>query len=156
MDTAADVDSGSGQGVGMKGRLISLGLVVTLAVGVPPAQAQRKYNPGDVQDQIDRSSRLQQEAIESLNDSARAEQLIREAYRELSSAQSAMVINASSLKFPDPLLDLNTQKAHEALRLMQRAEDLIKTREPSSEPYLAEVRRNLERSLRLTRLMLAL
>jgi hypothetical protein len=144
--------------MGMKGRLILVGLVVMLAVGVPPAHAQRKYDAGEVQAQIDRSGRLQQEALESLNDSSRAEQLIRAAYRELSSAQSAMTINASGLKFPDPLLDLNTQKAQEALRLMQRAEDLLKSNRatPSPGPHLPEVQRSLERSLRLTRLLFAL
>jgi hypothetical protein len=145
-------------GMRMKGRLIALGLVVTLAAGVPPAHAQRKYDAGEVQAQIDRSGRLQQEALESLNDPSRAEQLIRSAYRELSSAQSAMTINASGLKFPDPLLDLNTQKAQEALRLMQRAEDLLKSNRatPSPGPHLPEVQSSLERSLRLTRLLFAL
>ena len=141
-------------------QLLALGLIATIAtVSASLAYAQQqKYDASAVQRRIDRSGRLQQEALAGLNDPARAEQLIREAYRELQAAHSAMVINASGLKFPDPLLDLNSQKASEALLLLQRAEDLLKINRTtsSSGSYPDEVRRSLERSLRLTRLVLAL
>ena len=141
-------------------RPIVLGLTAILVTGSPSlAHAQpQSYDASAVQARIDRSGHLQQEALAGLNDPVRAEQLIREAYRELQAAHSAMLVNASGLKFPDPLLDLNSQKASEALLLMQRAEDLLKINRttPSSEPSPDEVRRSLERSLRLTRLVLAL
>jgi apolipoprotein N-acyltransferase len=137
--------------------LLSIALV--LATGLPSlAQTQTKprYNASEVQGRIERSARLQQEALENLNDPGRVEGLVRQAFRELSTAQSAMVINASGQKFPDPLLDVNNQKAKEALQLMQRAEDLITVNRKEPGPHMDEVRRSLERSIRLTRLVLAL
>jgi hypothetical protein len=139
--------------------LLSIALLVTLATGLPSfAQTQQKprYNPTEVQLRIERSARLQQQALENLNDPARVEGLVQQAFRELSAAQSAMTINASGQKFPDPLLDVNNQKAKEALQLMQRAEDLINSNGKAPGPHMDEVRRSLERSVRLTRLVLVL
>ena len=139
--------------------LISFAMVVTLAAGLATlAQGQQRNDTLQVQARIDRSVRLQREALENLNDPARAEELVRQAYRELSAAQSAMIINASGMRFPDPLLDLNNRKASEALLHLQRAEDTLTSnrKAPSGDPYIDGVRRNLERALRLTRLVLVL
>jgi hypothetical protein len=142
------------------GRLASLVLALALVTGsAAVAQPSRQaYSPADVQRKIDLSSKLQQEALASLGNPAQAEELVWKAYGELKAAQSAMIINASGAKFQDPLFDLNSRKADEALVLLQRAGDALKSNRqaPSPPPYLHEVRSNLERAFRLTSLVFAL
>ncbi len=135
------------------GRLIPLALALALAT-VSSAFAQ--LSP-DVQGRLERSSKLQQEALANLGDPARAEVLIRTAHRELKAAHSAMLIKASGAKFPDPLLDLNSEKATEALSLLERAGDALRSNRhsPPLHPYLDEVRSSIERAVRLTKLVFA-
>jgi hypothetical protein len=73
-----------------------------------------------------------------------------------------MVITASGMKFPDPLLDVNKKNGEQALALLQAARDVLKAPAPSpapdgetpapagSRPRLDAVRADLERALRLT------
>jgi hypothetical protein len=140
-----------------RGRVVSLGLILALGTG-SSSLAQSRYDVTQVQKQIDRSGRLQQEALANLNDPARAEELVQQAQRELRAAQSAMIINASGMKYADPLLDLNSRKADQALMLLQRVRDALSSNRgsPVRGPYLDQVRSNLETSVRLTRLVLAL
>ena len=61
------------------GRLVSVALVLALAT-VSSALAQPTQ---DVQGRLERSSKLQKEALANLGDPARAEVLVRTAHREL-------------------------------------------------------------------------
>ena len=135
-------------------RVIPVLLALALATG-SSALAQSSQ---DVQGKIDRSSKLQQEALASLNDPARAEELVWTAHRELQAARSAMTIKASGAKFQDPLQDLNDQKAAEALALLQRAGDTLKINRQAPPPraYLEDVRSSIQRAVRLTNLILVL
>jgi len=129
-----------------------------LALALATGSAALAQSSQEVQGRIDRSSKLQQEALANLSDPARAEELVWTAHRELQAAHSAMIIKASAAKFPDPLLDLNSRKVTEALTLLQRAGDTLNTnrKTPSPRPYIEEVRSNIERAFRLTNLVLAL
>ena len=89
--------------------------------------SQQAYDPADVRKRIERSGDLQRQALRTLGDPVRAEELVRNAYDELQAAQSALVINASAQKFRDPLLEINTRKSREALSLLQRAADALRT-----------------------------
>ena len=68
-----------------------------------------------------------------------------------------MLIKASGAKFPDPLMDLNSEKATEALSLLERAGDALRSnrQSPPLHPYLDEVRSNIEQAVRLTKLVFA-
>lgn len=56
----------------------------------------------------------------SLNVGRPAEQLIDRAYAELQAALSSMIINASGMKYPDPLLSIQIQHANQALSRLVR------------------------------------
>jgi hypothetical protein len=135
------------------GRLVSVALVLALAT-VSSALAQPSQ---DVQGRLERSSKLQKEALANLGDPARAEVLVRTAHRELKAAHNAMLIKASASKFPDPLIDLNSEKAAEALSLLAKAGDALRSNRQalSPQPYLDEVRSSLEQAFRLTSLVFA-
>jgi len=149
------------------GRLLALALATALA-GASSALAQssrQPYAPSDIQGRIERSGDLQRQALRSLGDPTRAEQLVRKAYDELQTAQSALIINASGQKFPDPLLEINSRKLQDALSLLQRASDALRTNqgarpdrrdqegeappETPAGPDLDAVRSNIEQALRL-------
>jgi len=152
-------------------RLLTVALVVALT-GASSAIAQSPrptYDPADIQKRIERSSDLQRQALRSLGDLTSAEQLVRRAYDELQAAQSALIINATGQKFQDPLLDINTRKAQEAMNLLQRASDTIRINQGAARPglggqanqdssettvgtpgYVDTVRTSIEHALRLT------
>ena len=87
-------------------------LTLMLLLMAAPAStiAQPRRTSADIQAQVQKSAELQRQALESLTDPGRAERLISNAYAELQSAMSTMVINASAKKSPDPLLKLNEQQ----------------------------------------------
>jgi hypothetical protein len=151
---------------------VALALIVVvslMAMFSGAAHPQAPRTPIDIQTQIQRSAELQQQALQSLSDSRRTEQLIDNAYRELRAALSAMVVNASGMKFPDPLLNIQTKRGERALSLLQDAGDVLKRNrqdqsvrpapedqekngQPGGSPsYVEVVRNNLEQALRLTR-----
>ena len=150
------------------------GLMAMSSAAAQPAQPPR--TPVDIQAQIQKSAGLQRQALESLTDVGRAERLILNAYAELQSAMSAMVIAASGKKFPDPLLNLNEQRMRQALAHLQRASDTLKLNRPiaptpqsqekggdlsetppaGSPSYLGVVRDSVEQALRLTNGVLVL
>jgi len=133
-------------------RLLALALATALA-GASSALAQssrQTYDPVDIQRRLETSGNLQRQALQSLGDPTRAEQLLQKAYGELQAVQSALIIHASGQKFQDPLLDLNTRKSRQALSLLQRAADTLKTKPAGGRPYLDVVRDDLEQALRLT------
>ncbi|HEY3116379.1 MAG TPA: hypothetical protein VGK54_06535 [Chloroflexota bacterium] len=150
---------------------VALALIVVailMAMSSGAAQPQAPRTQIDIQRQIQRSAELQRQALRSLTDSGRTEQLIDNAYAELRAALSAMVINASDMKFPDPLLDIKRKRGEQALSLLQAAGDVLKRnrqnqsvrpgpedqeedgRPGGSRSYVELVRNNLEQALRLT------
>jgi hypothetical protein len=139
-------------------------------VAPAPVVAQPQRTAQDIQAQVQKSAELQRQALQTLTDPERAERLISNAYIELQRAMSAMVINASGQKFPDPLLNLNEQKMKQALIHLQQASDMIKiNRAGASAPqrqeggtpvesgaYLGNVRNRVEEALRITNTVLVL
>jgi hypothetical protein len=144
--------------------------VLLLMVAPAPVVAQPQRTAQDIQAQVQKSAELQRQALQTLTDPERAERLISNAYIELQRAMSAMVINASGQKFPDPLLNLNEQKMKQALIHLQQASDMIKiNRAGASAPqrqeggtpvesgaYLGNVRNRVEEALRITNTVLVL
>ena len=152
--------------------LLTLSMILT---GASPATGQTSTSGRsqmEIQNLIQKSAALQRQALQSLNDPRRTERLVSDAYADLQAALSAMIINASGAKFPDPLLDVQRKRAEQALRLLQAAVDALKSdsgqpsagapREnqdkddrPASSPSSPQasldlVRNNLEQALRLT------
>jgi hypothetical protein len=139
-------------------------LTAVLAVWSPAAgqSSQPSSTSADIQARIQKSAELQRQALQGLADPARAVRQIDQAYAELRAGLSAMVITASGMKFPDPLLDVNKKNGEQALALLQAARDVLKAPAPSpapdgetpapagSRPRLDAVRADLERALRLT------
>jgi len=117
--------------------------------------AQPRRTSSDIQAQIQKSAELQRQALQILADPERAERLIGNAYANLQSAMSAMVINASGQKSPDPLLKLNESRMREALTQLQHASDTLRAavhqRQEGKPPeYFDVVRNHVEQALRLT------
>jgi len=160
-------------------RLRSLLVAMALASALADAtcaiaqSSQQAYDPSDVRKRIERSGDLQRQALRTLGDPVRAEELVRKAYDELQAAQNALVIYASGQKFRDPLLDINTRKSQEALSLLQRAADALRTNQgsspgqadqeeanppqtPAGSMVHPDVRTNLEQALRLTSTLMVL
>ncbi len=139
-------------------------IVVILFTALTSAAAQSRQTPRtslEIQTRIQKSAELQRQALQSLNDRRQAEQLIDKAYVELRGALSSMIINASGMKFQDPLLDMQTRSGEQALSLLQRAGDTLRQNQadrpatedgkPAGSPtYLDGVRKDLEQALRLT------
>ncbi len=143
---------------------VVLVLVVAAVVGAPSsafAQSSRpRHDPAEIQRKIEKSAALQRQALQNLTDPGRAAKLVQSAYAELSAAQGNMIINASEMKFHDPLFDLNTRKTREALSLLQQASDALTTNRQTeaptgSPPSLEVVRNNLQQALRLTNSVVA-
>ncbi|HEY7437700.1 MAG TPA: hypothetical protein VIE41_21335 [Methylomirabilota bacterium] len=148
------------------GRLLAVSVAMAALAGLPSALAQSSYDAPSIQKRIERSGELQRQALRTLGDPPRAEQLVRRAYAELQAAQSAMIIGASGQKFPDPLLEMNTRRTQEALILLQRAADTLRIdhgsgqgqrpaegspeRPARSQASLDAVKSNIEQALRLT------
>lgn len=126
------------------------GLAAVLTSTFPAASQSSRIDIGAT---LQDSLRLQRSALQTLpSDPGRAEKLIANAHAQLQAAHSAMVIRASDMKFPDPLLPFNDSKAREALGLLQRASDTLKLREQASaagDP-IAAARNYLDQAARLT------
>jgi hypothetical protein len=77
--------------------------------------------------------------------------------RERKAAHNAMLTRASASKFPDPLIELNSEKATEPLSLLERASDTLRSNRqtPTLHPYLDDVRSTIEQAVRMTRLVFA-
>lgn len=141
-------------------RRVFLGTLAGSLAAAFPAAGQS--SSAEIQTRFQRSAELQRQALQSLTDPGRAERLVGNARAELQSARSAMVIKASGMKFPDPLLEINTKNAAQALSLLQAAHDTLKTSRPgvardretsapaAASPHLEAVRTHLEQALRLT------
>jgi hypothetical protein len=149
-------------------------IVVAVLMAISSAAAAQSPRPprtsGDIQAQVQKTAELQRQALQSLTDLGRAERLISNAYAELQTALSAMLITASGRKSPDPLLNLNEQRMRQALSHLQDASDMLKVNRPGapvpqgrekggelpetppagSQSNLGVVRNDLEQALRLT------
>ena len=117
--------------------------------------SQPRPTSSDIQAQVQKSAELQRQALRILTDPERAERLIGNAYANLQSAMSAMVINASGQKSPDPLLKLNESRMRDALTQLQHASDtlrvVVRQRQEGTPPeYVDVVRNHIEQALRLT------
>ena len=125
-----------------------------LGISTHPAATQSKppRDPVEIQRKIQRSAELQRQALQALGDPARADRLITSAYASLKSAQDDMVINATTARLPDPLLNLNVKKADQALTLVQGAGDAFKG---SAENPAELARERLQQALRVTNTLLA-
>jgi hypothetical protein len=139
-------------------------VVLTAASSAPGQSPPRAATSLEIQSRIQRSTELQRQALQSLSAADQADRLLGNAYAELQGARSAIVINASGAKFPDPIVDINTNRADRALSLLLAARDAIRTnqRNPApapdretgasagARPYLDVVRTHIEEALRLT------
>lgn len=77
---------------------------------------------------------LPRQALQRLtNPGRRTEQLTDNAYTELRAALSAMIINASGMKFQDPLLQIHTKRGEQALFLLRAAGDMLQLTSSSVE-----------------------
>lgn len=109
--------------------------IVLLLVAAPASVNAQQRTSIDIQAKAQKSAALQRQALQILTDPERAERLIRSAFTELQSAMSAMVINASSQKFPDPLLNVTERRMRQALTHLQDASDRLKgNRAPAPAP----------------------
>ena len=130
-----------------------------------PALAQSgrpQYDPAGIQQKVQKSLTLQQQALQSLGDSNQAVTLVRSAWTELRAAQHEMIMNASEAKYVDPLFEITNRRAQEALGHLQAAGDTLATNrrasgarvndEDGGQPanaYLDGVRRHIEQAVRL-------
>jgi hypothetical protein len=144
-------------------------LVVVLSVvaaGWPaPVRSQPSANV-EAQSRILKSSDLQREALQALNDPGHAEQLVREAQDELQAAQQSLGNSRVAGQFKDPLARLNAKRIDRAMALLQRAGDTLSAttqqnaeaesgvapRQPAATHpgYIERVRSSLVQALRLT------
>ncbi|HTI53553.1 MAG TPA: hypothetical protein VMC04_04930 [Verrucomicrobiae bacterium] len=149
-------------------RFCSLVAAVLLGalVAASPALSQSgrpRYDPAEIQRQVQKSVQLQRQALQSLSDPGRTEGLLRSAWTELRAAQHEMVMNASGAKFVDPLFEISNRKAQEALVHLQAAADALQSNRPltGARPdqeeggqlqasYLDGVRRHIEQAVLLT------
>jgi phage host-nuclease inhibitor protein Gam len=75
-----------------------LTLMLLLMAAPASSSAQPRRTSSDIQAQIQRSADLQRQALQILTEPERAEGLIGNAYAELQTALSTMLINASGQK----------------------------------------------------------
>ena len=142
---------------------VALILAGLLAATFPAAgQSPAPATAAEIQTRLQKSADLQRRALQGLTDPDRAARLIDDAYAELLGGLSVMVINASGMKYPDPLLEVSKKNGEEALALLQSARDALKVPPPSatsneelsapaaSRAHLDAIRARLERALRLT------
>jgi len=135
------------------------------AAWASPALAQSgrgQYDAADIQQKVQKSLTLQQQALQSLGDSNQAVTLVRSAWTELRAAQHEMIMNASGAKYVDPLFEMSNRRAEEALGHLQAAGDALATNRSAgvrvndedggqaANAYLAGVRRHIEQAVRLT------
>lgn len=149
-------------------RYIRLALAMVLWLGAiawaSPALAQSGrplYDAADIQRKVQRSLTLQRQALQSLSD-PQAVTLVRSAWTELRAAQHEMIMNASGAKFVDPLFEMTSRRAEEALGHLQAAGDALATSRATgirvndedggqaANAYLDGVRRHIEQAVRLT------
>ncbi len=146
--------------------VVSLTGVAAVACTLDAQSPRPIHEPAEIQRRLDKSVELQREALEGMADVARAKQLVKNAQLELQAARSAMAINATGAKFPDPLFDLNNKRTQEALALLQQARHMLRLEQeqakttqegerPGPHVHLEVARDSLERAFRITRLVLA-
>jgi hypothetical protein len=151
-------------------RYLPLAMVLWLGTvaWATPALAQSgrsQYDAADIQQKVQKSLTLQQQALQSLGDSSQAVTLVRSAWTELRAAQHEMIMNASGAKYVDPLFEMSNRRAEEALGHLQAAGDALATNRSAAgvrvndedggqaaaaNAYLAGVRRHIEQAVRLT------
>ena len=135
--------------------LVALVALSTIIASVTPAAPQPSKPPRDpvaIQRKVQRSMELQRQALQGLSDPPQAEKVVWNAFNQLKSAYDDMVMNASNIKPPDPILALNSRKAEQALGLVQQAGDALQARGDNA----VEVARDrLQQSLRVTNSLLA-
>jgi hypothetical protein len=133
--------------------VVVLGTIVLLGL---PASAQPR-NPMLIRQQIEQSLSLQQQAMASIDDPARAVKLVWDAYVLLRYAHGAMQINASSAKYPDPIFPLTDKRVETARYHILNARDAL--REPDKWSGSAKpidiARENLTAAMRLLQIVLA-
>ncbi|HUG37383.1 MAG TPA: hypothetical protein VML54_10560 [Candidatus Limnocylindrales bacterium] len=137
---------------------VALALLVlgTLVLVAGPAAAQPR-NPMMIRQQIENSLSLQREAMASIGQPERAVKLVWDAYVSMRAAHGAMVINASSAKYPDPIFPLTDRRVEQARAHILAARDAL--RDPAkwsgSGNAIDIARENLSAAMRLTQIILA-
>jgi hypothetical protein len=133
--------------------VVGLAVMLILNPAFPvAAQSKPPRDPADIQRKVQRSADLQRQALQALGNPAQADRLIGSAYDSLKRAHDDMVINASNMRPPDPLLGINLRKAEQALALVQGARDAFKS---SLENPVDVARERLQQALRATNTLLA-
>jgi hypothetical protein len=118
------LDAGPGRWYSCLGVLLLLG-TLTICSSAVAQSPSLPYDPADIQLKIQKSMKLQREALQSLTDPAQAERLTRAAWTELRAAQHGMILNATRAKFVDPLFEMNNRRAAQALDHLLNAGDLL-------------------------------
>ena len=145
---------------------LGMALLLGAIASTSPALAQSgrpRYEAADIQRKIQKSLELQRQALQSLGEPARADTLVRSAWTELRAAQHEMIMNASGVKFVDPLFEMSNKRAGEALGYLRAAGDALESNRGSAgarvsdeeggqapTSYLDGVRRHIEQAVRLT------
>ena len=139
---------------------IALTLGVGLALWASAIEAQSRTAPRSpmlIRNQIEKSLSLQREATASLGDPDRAVKLVYESYGQMRAAHSSMVVNASSMKYKDPLFPATDERVQRARGLILRAHVALRDREHwngKGNP-IDVARETLLESIRLTQTILA-
>jgi hypothetical protein len=110
-----------------------------------------------IQRKIQKNAELPGQALQVLTDPGRAERPVANPHEEFRSAKDDMVINASNMRFQDPLSAGHNRRVDQALSLLLRAWDALKLRDKWSDSVsrVDGVRDNLQQALRLTNTVLA-
>lgn len=144
------------------GRLsvVLLALCVGLVSGAPSLHAQYRTAPRStmvIRAQLEKSLSLQREATAYLEDPDKAVQLVYAAYVEMRAAHGSMVVNASSMTFPDPLFPQTDKRIEQARAIILRAHVALRDRATwSGGGNPIEFARNeLTQSIRITGIVLA-
>lgn len=137
--------------------VLALTVMLTAASSAVAQRSKPPRDPAMTQKKLQRSASLQRQALQALTDPAQAELLVKNAWTELKSAQDDMVINASNMRFPDPLFNTNNRRAEQALALLLGCWDTLKLRDKwiDRDSEVAGVRGRLQQALGLTNVVAA-
>ena len=140
-----------------------LTVALGLALGTPAAPARAQHtappprSPMMIRGLIEKSLVLQREAVATLDDPDRAVKIVYDAYVQIRAAHGHLVINASNMKYPDPLFPSTDKRVSQVRSLILRAKWALDSRNQwSGKGNPIDVAREaLGESIRVTQTILA-
>src|SRR5262245_42532842 len=108
-------------------RLVAVSLVLGAMLCALVAEAQNIRSPIFIRQRIEQSLELQRQALAAGDDVEQALKLSWDAYVLLRAAHSDMIINASNMKFPDPLFPLADKRLERARAHILQAREVLKS-----------------------------